>query len=45
LLETFILFDELSEWLFNFIEEMEESDPKNTEQALFTFSTTSWGEK
>jgi len=26
LLETFVLFDELSKWLFNFIEEVEESD-------------------
>ena len=29
LLENFVLFNELSGWLFNFIEEMEKSDPKN----------------
>ena len=27
LLENFVLFNELSGWLFNFIEEMEKSDP------------------
>jgi hypothetical protein len=25
--ENFVLFDEQSEWLFNFIEDLEESDP------------------
>jgi len=30
LLENFVLFNELSGWLFNFIEEMEKSDPKNS---------------
>jgi len=35
-METFILFDELSGWLFNFIEEMEESDPIGEFILIFT---------